>query len=408
MRTTSQRFPDLLCVVLTFHQELEQAQEAIRLGVIDYIAKVQLEKERFDQVLRRIRERFLQERTRGASVTAGEHFPEWFSSDTSYALLSVESEPQGEWIRMCAAGAEQCPYEISEGAWLWTPRECPAPSAVLARIQEEIAARDGWMLVFVSGLTGERSSRVHGLVRRYRQTGLFYDYDRGAPSIAKRLSELEDSGPKISDAEMDRLEGQWLAFEWVWDDTLFADLRSELKAARPSATTLFRLLVELENEWNRVYMPVLSNRLKARGSVRAWQEVESWLTHVRESALLCARKLSYAPDVVNSIMRAARIVDKEMGGPVFAVAIARRVGLSRSYFCQCFKDITGKSFNDYLRSMRMEKAKLMLAHTDAQIYHIAEQVGYTDEKYFSRSFRAQTGTLPSEFRQQSRAGRHPS
>ena len=53
LRIARERYPELLCVVLTFHQELEYAQDAIRLGAIDYIAKVQLEREQFDAVLAR-------------------------------------------------------------------------------------------------------------------------------------------------------------------------------------------------------------------------------------------------------------------------------------------------------------------------------------------------------------------
>lgn len=408
MRITCRRFPKLLCVVLTFHQELEHAQEAIRLGAIDYIAKVQLEKERFDKVLGRIRDRFLQERKKATSVPTGDHSSEWFTSDVAYMLLSIEENPDIEWIRQCIAGSDQGPSEIGNGAWLWVPEEGPASEPALSRIKESVADKDGWMIVVLSGLTGEHGNHVRGLIRKYRQAGLFYDYTHRATVVAKRLPELDVQTPMVGETEMDAIREQWLAFEWIYDDSLFVRLRSELKAARPAVNALFRLMVELENEWNRIYLPITSHRIKVPEAFRSWQEAESWLAHVRESASSSARKLSYAPEVITSVMRAVRIVDNEMGGRVFAVDIARRVSLSRSYFCQCFKDIVGKPFNDYLRFMRMEKAKLMLVHTDAQIYLIAEQVGYTDEKYFSRVFREQSGTLPSEFRQQFREGRHSS
>ena len=74
------------------------------------------------------------------------------------------------------------------------------------------------------------------------------------------------------------------------------------------------------------------------------------------------------------------------------------MNLSRSYFNQCFRDIAGKPFNDYVRHCRIERAKEYLAQTDQPIYWVANNTGYLDEKYFSHVFKEQTGMLPTEFR----------
>lgn len=54
MRNVKRRYPNVHMVVLTFHQDFELIQEALRLGAIDYITKVELEHEKMDQVLQRI------------------------------------------------------------------------------------------------------------------------------------------------------------------------------------------------------------------------------------------------------------------------------------------------------------------------------------------------------------------
>ena len=51
------RFPELPFVVLTVHTDFEFIQKVLRLGAIDYIAKVQLDQENLDVVLKRISER---------------------------------------------------------------------------------------------------------------------------------------------------------------------------------------------------------------------------------------------------------------------------------------------------------------------------------------------------------------
>jgi len=55
--------------------------------------------------------------------------------------------------------------------------------------------------------------------------------------------------------------------------------------------------------------------------------------------------------------------------------------------------------------IRMEKAKHFLLSTNKTILWIAENTGYMDEKYFSRTFRDQTGMLPSEYRMCKRSGK---
>lgn len=59
MRVLRKRYSELHVVVLTVHQDFEYVQEALRLGAIDYISKVDLdlEKEQLEDMLGRIADR---------------------------------------------------------------------------------------------------------------------------------------------------------------------------------------------------------------------------------------------------------------------------------------------------------------------------------------------------------------
>jgi len=52
-----------------------------------------------------------------------------------------------------------------------------------------------------------------------------------------------------------------------------------------------------------------------------------------------------------------------------------------------------------LRRIRAEHACKLLLESDMAIYEIAQELGYDDEKHFSRYFRKQIGTPPSIYRQ---------
>ncbi|MFD0958402.1 response regulator transcription factor [Paenibacillus chungangensis] len=57
MREVKRLYPHIHAVVLTFHQDFDLIQEALRLGAIDYITKIELENEQMEEVMLRIRER---------------------------------------------------------------------------------------------------------------------------------------------------------------------------------------------------------------------------------------------------------------------------------------------------------------------------------------------------------------
>jgi two-component system response regulator YesN len=78
--------------------------------------------------------------------------------------------------------------------------------------------------------------------------------------------------------------------------------------------------------------------------------------------------------------------------------IAKIEGFNASYFSTLFKKVTGLTFSDYLRGVRMDEAKRLLKETNLSVAVICENVGYNDVKNFSTSFRKATGVKPSEYR----------
>ncbi len=72
--------------------------------------------------------------------------------------------------------------------------------------------------------------------------------------------------------------------------------------------------------------------------------------------------------------------------------------LSLSHFKQRFTDIYGQPPLQYLKVLRMQKARALLSHSDTPIAIIAQNVGYTDASAFSRSFRQYWGQPPKAYR----------
>ena len=88
-------------------------------------------------------------------------------------------------------------------------------------------------------------------------------------------------------------------------------------------------------------------------------------------------------------------------GKVSLEDISRYVGMSRTYFSQFFRTHYKEGFADHLTRVRVEKASVMLLHTDKQIPAIAQECGFNTVQYFTRAFKKVKGVTPGVFRRNS-------
>lgn len=80
--------------------------------------------------------------------------------------------------------------------------------------------------------------------------------------------------------------------------------------------------------------------------------------------------------------------------------MASVVFLNPAYFSQLFKHKTGQGYKEYVTSLRLEQAKLLLLNPKLKLAEIAERVGYQDMRHFTQMFRKRFQLTPTEYRQQ--------
>ncbi len=78
--------------------------------------------------------------------------------------------------------------------------------------------------------------------------------------------------------------------------------------------------------------------------------------------------------------------------------ICREFSCSRSYMSSQFNQHTKKSIREYINSLRVEDAKLLLKYSSLSITEIALTVGFSDSNYFSSVFKSITGISPIKYR----------
>ncbi|MBI3170733.1 MAG: response regulator [Chloroflexi bacterium] len=101
------------------------------------------------------------------------------------------------------------------------------------------------------------------------------------------------------------------------------------------------------------------------------------------------------------IRQAKEYIERHYTDPDLSLNIvAARANLSASHFSVVFSQETAQNFKEYLTEVRINKAKELLRMTSLRSADIAYQVGYNDPHYFSAVFKKHTGQSPIEFRSQ--------
>jgi two-component system, response regulator YesN len=98
------------------------------------------------------------------------------------------------------------------------------------------------------------------------------------------------------------------------------------------------------------------------------------------------------------IERAEQYIRSYYASPIKANEVADFINISPNYFSSLFKQKTGKSFNEYINTLRVEAAKELLEETPFNVYEIAEKVGYREYKYFVDVFKKFTSYTPTKYR----------
>jgi AraC-like DNA-binding protein len=105
----------------------------------------------------------------------------------------------------------------------------------------------------------------------------------------------------------------------------------------------------------------------------------------------------------DALAAAVQTIDLHYDRPLRVSDLAASAYLSHDRFTELFKSAMGRVPQDYIRHVRVERAKLLLTTTELPTAHIARATGFKDRSYFARVFRRATSMSPGEFRRNAQA-----
>lgn len=77
--------------------------------------------------------------------------------------------------------------------------------------------------------------------------------------------------------------------------------------------------------------------------------------------------------------------------------MAKICGYSESHFCRQFKNLTQKTYIEFLNTLKLNYAKVLLLSDNLPIIEVADICGFNSVSNFNRVFKQQIGIPPSEF-----------
>lgn len=101
----------------------------------------------------------------------------------------------------------------------------------------------------------------------------------------------------------------------------------------------------------------------------------------------------------NTLKRIVEYINDNLDNENMSLTLlAQNMNMNPTYISQLFKKELGVGYHAFLNEARVEKSKLYLIKTTEPITGIAEKVGFSDYRIFTKIFKGAVGETPSQFR----------
>ncbi len=453
------RMPDLEIVILSGHDEFEYAQEAIKIGVTEYLlkpvtvqdihqvldkiaqqlAQKQVEREKIQRLQiqleenqAHLRERFLLKLIVGAVPS-----PEAIENSQSLGLDLIAKYYLVAIVKI----------ELSDRSEQFNFDEYQHAQQIIASVVDNnpdvFLVKKDWeeVILLIKGnnaeyMVEERDFLIDLIKRDIKKTRYHLIIGAGSPknrlahiyqSFMEALVETHNSslanhnGGSITDYKADLLKVDRGAVEnflryGVKDDfdAFFDRFTLPLNDAALKSSLIKNYLivdvviatVKFVNELGGNIEQVVAEFNSIESILANMKSIQQFKEQIRKILIstICFRDSLTKNLYMGVIQRAKDHIDHHyMDTDLSLNEVALQVNLSPSHFSAIFSQETCQTFKEYLTEIRIKKAKELLRMTALRSIEISYRVGYNDPHYFSYVFRKNTGLSPSEFRSQSQA-----
>lgn len=442
IRYVLQEQPDTAIMILSVREDFRSVQEALRLGVLDYVHKLTMSPEELlESVLKVKRSKQVpgvpvRKRIYPLPLTDVDSMEEWLSGGNfqEWEVTSSSGPYAVGKLRICGKALEDGPARRLTGDFPFFLK------AVIRRARKE---GDYW--IWFSGVGEDKD--LQELVQFWKSS-CERSSGEGMPStmtvgLSRVFTDRHDrtiAAKQAAEALEHFYFHKGFGEVHVWTETLVSsssgsscfcapsrlkeyltllELQDEQKAKesfeqlfpesvdlglapqqiRDGATQWLSGVLLLLNEWEASFEDTLfeESPFEKLSSLATYTDIRDWclrLHVVARDVLGQLRSIQHRTEIRQSIDYIRSMYHK----PLRVQDVASAVHLSENYFSYLFTKNTGKTFVQFLQEIRIEKAKELLRKKEAAWFVVGEQVGFDNPKYFAKIFKRHTQQTPAQYR----------
>ena len=114
------------------------------------------------------------------------------------------------------------------------------------------------------------------------------------------------------------------------------------------------------------------------------------------------RYMETQPRSCRMVQNLLHYLNREYASDITGELLEKEFGGNFDYMNRVFRKTTGETIFRYLNRVRINHAKALILNSPWKMSVIGSRVGFSDEYYFSRVFKAETGYSPSAYKEKKR------
>lgn len=130
----------------------------------------------------------------------------------------------------------------------------------------------------------------------------------------------------------------------------------------------------------------------------SWEEAVSFFKKISSNIFKLERDRN-AQNGKNLVSEVQEYIRNNIGMDITLTQLSRVFHFNASYFSRLYKSLTGENVTDFMKRVRLEKAKDLLQNPDYKVKEVAERLGFRTSSYFTNFFKKNTNMTPQEYRQ---------
>jgi signal transduction histidine kinase/ligand-binding sensor domain-containing protein/DNA-binding response OmpR family regulator len=117
-------------------------------------------------------------------------------------------------------------------------------------------------------------------------------------------------------------------------------------------------------------------------------------------------ELKFESDQEKLLSKVIQYIETNLTNPQLSVEdLSRHIGMSRGTLYTRILQLTGETPVEFIRSVKLDKAAVLLEKSDMNIAQVSYAVGFSSPNYFARTFKTRFNMLPSDYVQLKRVQR---